>query len=157
PATTTRNGAIARLLADYRGLLLREARRRLPVWLQKKCSAEDVVQTVSLRLVTALKANRDEAPRFPNEGALIGYLVTSTRNVIHDLPDFYGGRRRDIKRERSLESLARDSDGEELTPAISRGDDRRRDDEPRPSQVFSRKEEQQAAVDFVAAARDYLT
>lgn len=91
--------ALNDLFARYHQLMVEVARRRIGPRLRLKEEPDDLAQT------TFREATRD----FPNyeyrgEGSLVRWLMQILQNKIRDKAEFYSASKRDLSRERTMES-----------------------------------------------------
>jgi RNA polymerase sigma-70 factor (ECF subfamily) len=91
--------ALNDLFARYHRLMVEIARRKLGSRLRLKEEPDDLAQT------TFREATRDFASyRYRGEGSLVRWLVQILQNKIRDRAEFYGATKRDLARERAMES-----------------------------------------------------
>lgn len=98
--------ALDALFRRYYALLIDVARRRLGPRLRQKEDADDLAQT------TFREATRDFARyRYQGDGSLLRWLIQILNNKIRDRAEFYAAGKRDISRERAIETGADAEDG----------------------------------------------
>ncbi len=108
--------ALNDLFARYHHLLLEVARRRIGPRLRLKEDPDDLAQT------TFREATRDFANyEYRGRDSLVRWLMQILQNKIRDKAEFYSANKRDLGRERALESPV-GSDGEGL-PALDPASD----------------------------------
>ncbi len=91
--------ALDGLFRRYYGLLVDVARRRLGARLRQKEDADDLAQT------TFREATRDFSRyRYQGDGSLLRWLIQILNNKIRDRAEFYTAGKRDIRRERAIET-----------------------------------------------------
>jgi len=91
--------ALNALFARYHRLMVEIARRKLGSRLRLKEEPDDLAQT------TFREATRDFGNyRYRGEGSLVRWLVQILQNKIRDRAEFYGATKRDLGRERAMES-----------------------------------------------------
>jgi RNA polymerase sigma-70 factor (ECF subfamily) len=100
--------ALNELFARYHRLMVEVARRRIGPRLRMKEEPDDLAQT------TFREATRD----FPNyeyrgESSLVRWLIQILQNKIRDKAEFYSASKRDLSRERTMDS-APDSEAESM-------------------------------------------
>jgi RNA polymerase sigma-70 factor (ECF subfamily) len=95
--------ALNELFARYHLLMIEITRRKLGARLRLKEEPDDLAQT------TFREATRDFASyQYRGEGSLVRWLVQILQNKIRDRAEFYGATKRDLSRERTMESKASD-------------------------------------------------
>jgi RNA polymerase sigma-70 factor, ECF subfamily len=91
--------ALNELFKRYLRLMVEIARRKLGTRLRLKEEPDDLAQT------TFREATRDFASyQYRGEGSLVRWLVQILQNKIRDRAEFYGATKRDLSRERAMES-----------------------------------------------------
>jgi RNA polymerase sigma-70 factor (subfamily 1) len=91
--------ALNELFARYHRLMIEIARRKLGTRLRLKEEPDDLAQT------TFREATRDfKRYEYRGEGSLLRWLVQILQNKIRDRAEFYGATKRDLSRERTMES-----------------------------------------------------
>lgn len=99
--------ALNELFGSCYNLMVEMARRRLGPRLRQKEDADDLAQT------TFREATRDFGGYvYRGEGSLLSWLARILQNKIRDRAEFYGARKRDVSRERTLEERAPNDGGE---------------------------------------------
>lgn len=102
--------ALNELFARYHRVMVEVARRKLGPRLRLKEDPDDLAQT------TFREATRDFASyRYQGEGSLLRWLMQILHNKIRDKAEFYAAGKRDLSRERALDSP------EEEGPRLGRG------------------------------------
>jgi RNA polymerase sigma factor (sigma-70 family) len=87
------------LYARYQGFMVEMARRRLGAKLLMKEDADDLAQT------TFREATRDfRRYEYRGEDSLLRWLLQILHNKIRDKAEYYGAGKRDVTRERTIES-----------------------------------------------------
>lgn len=98
--------ALNDLFERYHQTMVEMARRKLGPKLRMKEDPDDLAQT------TFREATRDfSSYRYRGEGSLLRWLIQILQNKIRDRAEFYTAGKRDLARERNMDSSARD-DGE---------------------------------------------
>ncbi len=91
--------ALNDLFARYNQLMIEVARRRIGPRLRLKEDPDDLAQT------TFREATRDFANyEYRGEGSLVRWLMQILQNKIRDKAEFYSASKRDLSRERTMES-----------------------------------------------------
>ena len=91
--------ALNELFARYHRLMVEIARRKLGTRLRLKEEPDDLAQT------TFREATRDFGNyQYRGEGSLVRWLVQILQNKIRDRAEFYGATKRDLSRERAMET-----------------------------------------------------
>src|SRR6185436_8063632 len=100
--TRAKNGdalALNELFKRYNQLMVEVARRRIGPRLRLKEEPDDLAQT------TFREATRDFANyEYRGEGSLVRWLMQILQNKIRDKAEFYSATKRDLSRERTMES-----------------------------------------------------
>ncbi len=121
--------ALNELFARHYQTMLEMARRRLGARLRAKEDPDDLAQT------TFREATRDFASyRYRGEGSLLRWLIQILQNKIRDRAEFYSAGKRDLSKERPMESspgssgddvIAYEPTDEDLTVTmqVQRGED----------------------------------
>ncbi|MCZ6462722.1 MAG: sigma-70 family RNA polymerase sigma factor [Proteobacteria bacterium] len=92
-------GALNELFERYHQRMVEVARRKLGPRLRLKEDPDDLAQT------TFREATRDfQQYRYQGEGSLLRWLVQILHNKIRDKAEFYSAGKRDLSRERAIES-----------------------------------------------------
>lgn len=93
--------ALNELFTRYLRLMVEIARRKLGTRLRLKEEPDDLAQT------TFREATRDFGSyQYRGEGSLVRWLVQILQNKIRDRAEFYGATKRDLSRERAMESTS---------------------------------------------------
>lgn len=93
--------ALNELFKRYHRLMVEIARRKLGSRLRLKEEPDDLAQT------TFREATRDFGNyQYRGEGSLVRWLVQILQNKIRDRAEFYGATKRDLSRERAMESTS---------------------------------------------------
>jgi RNA polymerase sigma-70 factor (subfamily 1) len=91
--------AMNALFAHYHGFMVEMARRRIGGKLRRKEEADDLAQT------TFREATRDFGQyQYRGEGSLLRWLLSILHNKIRDKAEYYGASKRDVSRERAIDS-----------------------------------------------------
>ena len=102
--------ALNELFTRYHAKMVDVARRRLGPRLRSKEEADDLAQT------TFREATRDfQHYEYRGEGSLLRWLFQILRNKIRDKAEYYSAGKRDVSRERSVESDREDDRGGTMT------------------------------------------
>ena len=92
-------GALNQLFQRYHQVMVEVARRKLGPRLRLKEDPDDLAQT------TFREATRDfQHFRYQGEGSLLRWLIQILQNKIRDKAEFYSAGKRDLSRERTIES-----------------------------------------------------
>ena len=109
--------ALNDLFRRYHQTMVEVARRKLGPRLRLKEDPDDLAQT------TFREATRDfQHYKYQGEGSLLRWLVQILKNKIRDRAEFYSASKRDLARERTIESPEGDASGGP-TPFDFRSDD----------------------------------
>ena len=101
--------ALNELFARYHQVMLEVARRRIGPRLRMKEDPDDLAQT------TFREATRDFASyEYRGEGSLLRWLIQILQNKIRDKAEFYAASKRDLSRERAMDTTT-DAEPESLT------------------------------------------
>lgn len=91
--------ALNELFQRYHATMVEVARRKLGPRLRLKEDPDDLAQT------TFREATRDFGQyRYQGEGSLLRWLIQILQNKIRDKAEFYGAGKRDVSRERAMDS-----------------------------------------------------
>jgi len=94
-------GALNELFARYHQVMVELARRKLGARLRLKEDPDDLAQT------TFREATRDFGSyQYQGEGSLLRWLIQILQNKIRDKAEFYSASKRDLSRERTIETPA---------------------------------------------------
>jgi len=97
--------ALNELFQRYHSTMVEVARRKLGPRLRLKEDPDDLAQT------TFREATRDFSQyRYQGEGSLLRWLIQILQNKIRDKAEFYSAGKRDLSRERAMESKGDDED-----------------------------------------------
>ena len=105
--------ALNDLFKRYHQLMVEMARRKIGARLRLKEDPDDLAQT------TFREATRDFASyEYRGEGSLLRWLVQILQNKIRDKAEFYSASKRDLSRERAIETpIEHDTENLKLEPA----------------------------------------
>jgi RNA polymerase sigma-70 factor (subfamily 1) len=145
-ARTGNQDSLGRLLKTGGEQARLVARRRLGPALRAKVDSIDISQSVVVELMLGI-----EKFEYRSDPAWRGYLRRLVENKIRAKADYFGAARRDMKRERSIETRGR-AEGERGTEPPSHG--------PSPSELLLREEEigrlETALEQMTSAERDVI-
>jgi RNA polymerase sigma-70 factor (ECF subfamily) len=100
--------AAERLCHEYQSAIIRVVRHRLPPRLRNRYDSLDFVNDVWLSFFS----NPPQGARIDDPEDLIGYLCQMARNKINEVTRQAACKKSDVERERPLESLTPDADGD---------------------------------------------